>query len=138
MAPSSSASSSRAPSGVASTLSTSQRDAVSRSLLGPAAGAPDGMTSGVGDAPIDSKDLNVVEQYKAHFREDPLMWIRQVYRYGSGDGWRGCESTLAGERAEEPLAERLLCACGAECRDRERASPTVHIGAGTTRAVCMC
>lgn len=38
-----------------------------------------------------NKELNVVAAYKAHFREDPLAWFQQVWAYGQGSGWRGCE-----------------------------------------------
>lgn len=38
-----------------------------------------------------NKELNVVAAYKAHFREDPLAFLQQVWAYGQGSGWRGCE-----------------------------------------------
>ncbi|MCO5555734.1 hypothetical protein L7F22_009279 [Adiantum nelumboides] len=36
-----------------------------------------------------SSELNVVAAYKAHFREDPLAFLQQVWAYGQGSGWRG-------------------------------------------------
>lgn len=38
-----------------------------------------------------SDELNVVAAYKAHFREDPVAFLQQVWAYGQGSGWRGCE-----------------------------------------------
>lgn len=37
-----------------------------------------------------TNELNVVAAYKAHFREDPLAFLQQVWAYGQGSGWRGC------------------------------------------------
>ncbi|PWN45569.1 acyltransferase-domain-containing protein [Ceraceosorus guamensis] len=34
------------------------------------------------------QNLNVVQTYKAHFREDPWTWFGQMYQYGQGTGWR--------------------------------------------------
>jgi hypothetical protein len=35
------------------------------------------------------QEMNVVAAYKAHFREDPLAFLQQVWAYGQGSGWRG-------------------------------------------------
>ncbi|KDN41525.1 acyltransferase-domain-containing protein [Tilletiaria anomala UBC 951] len=37
----------------------------------------------------EQNDLNVVAAYKAHFREDPVAFLQQVWAYGQGEGWRG-------------------------------------------------
>lgn len=36
-----------------------------------------------------NKDLNVVAAYKAHFREDPLTFLSQLWAYRQGRSWRG-------------------------------------------------
>jgi len=36
-----------------------------------------------------SNDLNVVAAYKAHFREDPIAFLSQLWDYGQGRSWRG-------------------------------------------------
>lgn len=41
------------------------------------------------DAPASRHELNVVAAYQAHFREDPLAFLQQLWAYGSGSGWRG-------------------------------------------------
>lgn len=38
-----------------------------------------------------NNEMNVVAAYKAHFREDPVAFLQQVWAYGQGSGWRGCE-----------------------------------------------
>lgn len=34
------------------------------------------------------RDINVVAQYRAHFREDPLAFMQQIGAYAQGTGWR--------------------------------------------------
>ena len=38
---------------------------------------------------MDPETTNVVGEYKAHFREDPIAFLQQVWAYGQGSGWRG-------------------------------------------------
>lgn len=38
---------------------------------------------------VSSQELNVVAAYKAHFREDPVAFLQEVWAYGQGSGWRG-------------------------------------------------
>jgi hypothetical protein len=37
----------------------------------------------------NTEELNVVAAYKAHFREDPVAFLTEVWNMGSGSGWRG-------------------------------------------------
>ena len=37
----------------------------------------------------NTEELNVVAAYKAHFREDPLAFLQEVWSVGQGAGWRG-------------------------------------------------